>query len=798
MHFHKYPYHPNFEFVGRVRKTGAFRTARGPGTFFLGSDGAGVHHVRVQAAGWEQNDSDAGLPELPRVESRNRTGLQLTADGTLEWRSADGERLLSSPRGRFFGQCGPASCFEFIREPDDLFYGLGEKWTGLEHSGRRTKFWNTDVWADYHPQAYLDGKPPPDPAYLSIPYLIVRRRARYVGLLLDNPHATFVSTAAQIVIGNQMELRDERRDCFHLGAEQGQPNLYLIEGPAVREVTRRLQRLVGTTPRPPLWALGAHQCRWGYRSAKDLLRLDREYRRHRFPVDGLWLDIDYMDNFKVFTWARQHFDDPSRVFAKLEADGRHVVPVIDPGVKREPGYRVYDEGRAARAFCLNPQGQEFVGLVWPGDSVFPDFSREDARAWWATEVAAFAGLGIKGVWIDMNDPSTGPVENNEMLFDHGRRSHSTYHNQYALGMSAATHAGLRQAHPDERPFVLSRSGFIGSQRYAAIWTGDNASNYHHLKACISTTLNLALSGIPFNAPDVGGFGGDTNAQLLQDWYKACFLFPFFRNHSCAGTRDQEPWAFDGETLSVTRHYVRLRYKLLPYLYHLFADHEARGEAILRPLFYDFADTRKQELGLVDDAFLVGPAILQAPIVTEKQRRRDVILPAGPAWWDATNGRWHEGGATRRASGARTLTPLYIREGSLVPMQVGERETQHNNFRDLELHCWLRNRPGARGIGAVTADDGRSFRYQQGEQTRLRFEAAARRGALHVHVIPVATGFGPIRLRLIIYERFEEVVLHSTSGSTVLPLTPHAWIFTGSRLRAWQSPAALIAAGELKV
>ena len=208
--------------------------------------------------------------------------------------------------------------------------------------------------------------------------------------------------------------------------------------------------------------------------------------------------------------------------------GRKVIPIIDPGVKFERGYSVYESGHRAKAFCENPQGREYVGLVWPGETVFPDFSLKPARDWWAKQVRDFASLGIQGAWLDMNDPSTGPADNGDMLFDHGRKTHDTYHNQYALGMAMASRQGFLEAHPDERTFMLCRSGSTGSNRYTAIWTGDNYSNYHHLKNSIATTLNLALSGIPFNGPDAGGFGGDTFPELIRDWYKAGFLFPVMR------------------------------------------------------------------------------------------------------------------------------------------------------------------------------------------------------------------------------------------------------------------------------
>jgi hypothetical protein len=279
--------------------------------------------------------------------------------------------------------------------------------------------------------------------------------------------------------------------------------------------------------------------------------------------------------------------------------------------------------------------------------VFPDFSLPKAQAWWAEHVAEFAKLGPDGAWLDMNDPSTGPVDCNAMLFQEGRAPHDAYHNQYASLMAEATRRGFLKARPDKRPFLISRSGFTGGQRHSAHWTGDNWSNYHHLHTSIGKTLNLALSGMPFNGPDVPGFGGNAGTALFLDWYKAGFLFPFLRNHSMRTFKRQEPWVFPKEAFAIVRRYVRLRYKLLPYLYNLFIKHEDEGEAIMRPLFYDFEDTRRLPLAHVNDQFMVGPAIMQAPFTVEGLAEREVILPAA-RWWRADKPGWVAGPARFQA------------------------------------------------------------------------------------------------------------------------------------------------------
>ncbi|XHR31141.1 MAG: TIM-barrel domain-containing protein [Chthoniobacteraceae bacterium] len=740
MHFKKYPHPANFEFARFQSLNSEFLTSKGTYHIHAQSVAEDIYHIQITGDKWNSNDSQADLilPNASNEREESHTRLTLTNTGQVLLIAENGEEILSTREDHFFGQNGEASIFEFKRQDGDQFYGLGEKWTGFEHSGKTTKFWNTDVWADFPSHNIIHGNPDPDPVYVAIPYLILKRAQTYVGLLLDNPHAAYVSTAPQVTISNQKTLSDTQSDTFHIGAEQGQPNLYIIYGPSLLELTCKFQKLVGVTPRPPAWALGYHQCRWGYQSERDLHELDALFRKHGIPVDGLWLDIDYMEDYKVFTFASENFSDPPKAISKLAESGRHVVPIIDPGVKQEPGYCVYERGKSVKAFCKNPQGLDYVGMVWPGKTVFPDFSLEQVRCWWANEVRQFAQSGIDGAWLDMNDPSTGSVENCDMLFDNGQKSHSTFHNQYALGMAKATRQGFLDARPSIRPFLLCRSGSIGSGQHTAIWTGDNYSNYHHLKNSIAATLNLALSGVPFNGPDVGGFAGDTSEQLILDWFKAAFLFPLFRNHTMEGSRQQEPWAFGNELLPVLRRYIQLRYRLRPYLYQLFIRQEATGDAILRPLFYDFEDTASLPLGLADDQFMVGPQIMQAPFVSES-RQRSVLLPGTQAWYSPMEGKWIRGGQKISVEAGLETTPIYIRDHSILPLARLEPHLNVFHGEHIDFHMYLS------GDGECTErygfDDGITFNYRNGERSETAILARRNGNSISVQTFAIKEGCG---------------------------------------------------------
>jgi alpha-glucosidase len=749
--------------------------------------GGDVHRVRIRGDQPWENPSQAELATRLSGDSHHtvipgkNNGLQVTEPST-------GRVLLSGIPGATFGTCGSAWMLQFRHTPDMRFYGLGEHNKGLEKSGQRVKFWNTDLWADFSLHEIRHANP--NPMYVSIPWLIVKQGNDYLGLLVNHPGAVFMDLASSFIWADG-NTDDRVRQSFYLGAPDGEPDVYVIVGPTLPELTRKLQQLVGTTPLPPLWALGHHQCRWGYAGAKDLQLLDRKFTEHQIPTDGLWLDIDYMDRYKVFTFDTKHWGDEVRLrksLAALAKKGRRVIPILDPGVKVESGYFACDDGLKQGVFCLNPAGRPFIGFVWPGKTYFPDFSLPEAREWWAGHVKTFAELGVSGAWLDMNDPAVGAVELEDMLFDRGRKPHEYYHNQYAFGMAKASHAGFLAARPDERPFLLARSAFISSSRYTAVWTGDNVANWHHLRTTIPLSLGLALSGQPFNGPDVCGFADDTNPDLAIAWYKAGFLFPFLRNHSMLNSRMQEPWALGATALKIIGRYIRLRYKLLPYLYQTFIAQEQTGEAILRPLFYDYSDTPALPLANIADEFMIGRDILQAPVVEEHTRERKISLPGAHRWFSALDGRWLDGGRTHAVSTGQAETPLYFREGALVPMQVGERTSQKNDLGRIELHCFVRRDTAGTASATYAFDDGLSFAYQKGKRTTVSFTATAEDDSLVLTTDDYQPGFLPLAVQVVVYDRFKQVVLVHKGKSTLLALKSGRVTFTGRALSAKSTAA----------
>lgn len=759
MYFTKFPHPANFAYAtefdaasGRCRIDGEEIGVR-----FQAYEGQ-IFHLELDRPHGERGvkllelNRPGPLQEAAQVSLGN--DLSLSVEGVLE--------------GLGFGVCGPAWMAKFRTSDEHRFFGLGEKTFGrLEVGKLRTKFWNVDAWADFHWAQW--GGHPSDPYYFSLPYLIVERGGAFVGILIENPCAPFFDTGANALI----HTNDAGEPLILAGAEDGVPSLWVIVGTSLAELTEKIQRLVGVTPRPPLWAIGFHQSRWGYAGESHLRELDAQFEKHGIPCDGLWLDIDYMRGFRVFTYSDEAF--PNGVSAALQAvrgNRRRVVPIIDPGVKFEPGYEVYESGRKAKAFCQNPQGREYIGMVWPGQTVFPDFSQESAREWWSGYAKCFFDEGFDGAWLDMNDPSTGAVDPMGMLFQGGKLPHIHFHNQYALGMQMATHAGLRRSRPDSRPFLLSRSGWIGTSRYAAIWTGDNVANRFYLKGSIPTAVNMNLSGLPFCGPDIGGFGGDTTPDLFQDWIKACFLFPFFRNHSSLGTRQQEPWALGKETLEVSRRYIRLRYRLLPYLYNLFVAQEETGAPILRPLIHDF-----EGAGSLDDQFMVGSAVLQAPHLDEGQKERVVELPGQEPWFDASDGKWVKPGRRKVARAGQT-TPLYFRHRSIVPMRAGEPTATTTDLREVEFHVFVQR--GSASYRYV-ADDGETMAYREGAVTEVAITARAGKSRLDLTMEVLRDGFGPVPASFVVYGDWDVVTVNGQRARkqrTTVRLT-------GGSISAWR-------------
>lgn len=579
-------------------------------------------------------------------------------------------------------------------EGDEAFYGLGDKTGFLNKRGYAYEMWNSDI-----PDPQVDSF---KSLYKSIPFFITLRKKCVFGVFFDNTYKTY------------FDMGKESDDYYSFSAEEGNLDYYFISGETMAEVIHGYTYLTGTTPLPQLWTLGYHQSRWSYESKEAVMELARHFRKLDIPCDCIHLDIDYMEAYKVFTWNKERFPQAKDMSDDLADHGFKLVTIIDPGVKVEKGYQVYDEGVKNGYFAKDSKGQIYENVVWPGPAVFPDFSDSRVRKWWSGKQKLLLDNGVRGVWNDMNEPASfrGPLPDDVQFSDEGRGAdHKKIHNVYGHLMAKATYEGLRK-YDNKRPFVITRACYSGSQKYTTAWTGDNHSIWAHLQMAIPQLCNLGLSGMTFAGTDVGGFGSDCTPELLCRWVQVGCFSPLFRNHSAMSTKRQEPWAFNQETLEINRRYIKLRYRLLPYLYDLFWESQKTGLPIMRPLVLEYQND--EEVREINDQFLFGSNILAAPVVNQGQRVRSVYLPEGE-WIDYWTKEVFHGKQYIMRKAPLDTCPIYIKAGSMLPNYPEISYVGEKDIKQLTLDIY----PG-KGEYHHYQDNGENFDYLEGKYNEYEF------------------------------------------------------------------------------
>jgi alpha-glucosidase len=510
----------------------------------------------------------------------------------------------------------------------------------------------------------------------------------------------------------------------------------LIEGRDPEEVVCRLSHLTGRIDLPPRWTLGHHQCRFSYHPDSRVREIADGFRERRIPCDTIWVDIHYMDAYKVFTFDREEFPDPTATNDYLHEQDFKSVWILDPAIKAEPGYRVYDEGVEHGHFLTDAEGMEYQAWTWPGDAAFPDFTRPETRRWWSDHTIELLGHGMDGLWVDLNEPSPILPLGAELPDDLVHRGggdipagpHAQYHNVYGMLMSAATRDAMLEARPEKRPFVLTRSSYLGGQRYAATWTGDNSANWEHYRWSISMILNLGLSGQPYSGPDIGGFAGTPSPELFAHWMGLGALLPFCRvHHGLEG--DQEPWSFGPEVESIAREALERRYRLLHYLYTCFWEASTTGLPVARPLFLDAPN--EPSLRAEDAAFLIGKDLLVQPSLGPNQPH--TAATPGGVWRaftlvgeDPTNDRAHP--------------ILSLRAGAALPLAPVGQTTDQVFAGPLTLLASLDEDGKARG--RVYQDAGDGFAYRDGEYRLTTYEVRADGDDAEVRIVSVEGSMPP--------------------------------------------------------
>ena len=621
-----------------------------------------------------------------------------------------GESLDEDDAARGIGFVGTETRVWKRLRDDEHVYGFGEKTGRLDKRGRNLGgygyvMWNSDTYA------YGDDT---DPIYVSVPFFMVMRAGRAHGFFLDN---TFRST---------FDVGREDQNLLAFGAPGGELNYYFIDGPTPKQVVSRYTELTGRTPLPPRWALGYHQCRYSYYPESRVRFIAENFRQRRIPADVIWLDIHYEEGYNPFTWDHQRFPDPRGLIRDLRAQGFRLVTIVDPHPKKQKGWWVYDAGLARDAFVKNPDGSVHEAPVWPsnaekdpGPSVFPDFTRPAARDWWGGLMKFYTDDGVAGIWNDMNEPAVFVEPTHTMALDvrHDNEGQPTdereIHNVYGMLNSRATFEGLARLRPDERPFVLTRATFAGGQRYAALWPGDNVSNWAHLRATIPMFANLGLSGFSFVGADIGGFAEAPTAELYTRWLQLGVFYPFMRTHTTFGTPDQEPWSYGTFHEALNRRAIEMRYELLPEVYNVMEEASRTGIPAFRPLLLEYPDD--PATWERDDEFLFGSDLLVAPVLREEAGDREVYLPAGD-WYDYHRGWRFEGRRTHLVPVTMEAIPVFVRGGAFLFRQPVVQHTGEMAGQALRVAVF----PAARSEASLYEDAGEGLGYRQGAYSRRRF------------------------------------------------------------------------------
>ena len=582
---------------------------------------------------------------------------------------------------------------------DEAILGLGDRAGFIDKKGYDYRTWTydtTDVHDEQMPQLYK-----------SIPFVMFKRpRGIPCGVFFDNTYKAW------------FDLGKTDPSYMWYATDGGNLDYYFIGGDALPEIVSGYCYLTGTTPLPQRWTLGYQQSRWGYMGDDDIKYVTENMRACGIPCDAIHFDIEYMEYYKDFTWNRDRFPDPKRTLADMKKSGFKAVTIIDPAIKLEKGYPVYDEGLARDVFCHDSNGLPYVNACWPGDALFPDFGLPECAKWWAENVARHAALGVDGIWNDMNEPASfkGELPDNVVMHDGKRKScHRELHNVYAHFMDKATYEGLKAA-TGKRPFVITRACYAGTQKYSTAWTGDNRVIWTHLRTAIPQLCTLGMCGMTFVGTDIGGFNQDTTPELISRWVEAASFSPLFRSHSDKWARLQEPWMFGDEVTSIFRKFVKLRYAFIPYIYDLLFEGEKTGLGVMRPLALHFENEEKALR--CNTEFTVGEKLLVAPIVEQGATERLVYLPRG-VWYDMNTGKKLAGGRSVIAAAPLDTLPMYARAGAIFPNYEEMNYVGEKKLDKLILKVF----PGE-GKYVHYEDNGEDFAYRRGEYNSYLFTLSA--------------------------------------------------------------------------
>lgn len=560
-----------------------------------------------------------------------------------------------------------------VAQNGESYYGLGDKPVHLNLKGKRFENWVTDSYA------YGKGT---DPIYKSIPFFTGLHNNKAYGIFFDNTFRSFFDFA------------QERRNVTSFWAHGGEMNYYFIYGPKMEDVVANYTDLTGKPyDLPPLWALGFHQCKWSYYPEAKVKEITKKFRDLKIPCDAIYLDIDYMEGFRCFTWSKEHFPNPKKMVKELADDGFKTVVIIDPGIKIDTDYSVYQEGLENDYFCKRADGPYMKGKVWPGECLFPDYTKPEVRTWWSGLFKELIeDIGVKGVWNDMNEPAIMEVPNktfpNDVRHDYEGNpcSHRKAHNIYGMQMARATYHGVKKYAYPKRPFVITRAAYSGTQRYTSSWTGDNIATWEHLWIANVQAQRMAMSGFSFIGSDIGGFAEQPEGELFARWIQLGVFHPFCRVHSSGDHGAQEPWAFDKSITDIVRKFIELRYQLLPYLYTAFWQYIENGTPLLKSLV--MFDQEDSQTHYRTDEFIYGDKILVCPINEPHAKGRRMYLPKGN-WYNFWKDELIKGNQELWVDADLDSMPIFIKEGAIIPKYPVQQYVGEKKIEQLILEVYYK-------------------------------------------------------------------------------------------------------------
>ncbi len=555
----------------------------------------------------------------------------------------------------------------------ESYYGLGDKPVHLNLKGKRFENWVTD--------SYAYGKDT-DPIYKTIPFYTGLHHKKAYGIFFDNTFRSFFDFA------------HERKTVTSFWAQGGEMNYYFIYGPKMSDVVANYTDLTGKPHQlPPMWALGYHQCKWSYYPESKVKEVTSKFRELQIPCDAIYLDIDYMEGFRCFTWNKKYFPDPKRMVKELSDDGFKTVVIIDPGIKIDNEYSVFKEALDKDYFCKRADGPYMKGKVWPGECYFPDFTNPEVRDWWS---GLFKELiedtGVRGVWNDMNEPAVMEVPNKTFPddvrhnYDGNYCSHRKAHNVYGMQMARATYQGLKKFAYPKRPFVITRAAYSGTQRYTSSWTGDNVATWEHLWIANVQAQRMAMSGFSFAGSDIGGFAEQPDGELFARWIQLGVFHPFCRTHSSGDHGEQEPWMFGDEITGIVKKFIELRYQLLPYLYTSFWQYLDEGIPMIKSLvLYDQEDVQTHYR---TDEFIFGDKIFVCPIIEPNSKGRRLYLPKGN-WYNYWSNKLVKGGQEMWVDADIDSLPIFVKEGAIIPKYPIQQFVDEKEFDEITLDVYYK-------------------------------------------------------------------------------------------------------------